>query len=313
MRIVLVVAALLCDGIYLRGSNRDGRLLMESTMTPKVALARQSNVPAGGHKSQISVNESSGKVHKLFKLDDPKSSREKSFYDWMADNKMHCLNGFLPGYHGVGNFTLGDDIQEQEYIELDAVTSNFIYANVLDIKMGTQIYHSSATLLKKIRQSLYWPQLVMGFSINGYKVWDAKETKYRESKKVHLKTLLTLQLVLVELDLFFDTILQRTCKFAHFLEKKLGELRTCVANQGLEKWEFKGSSILVTYEGDPQEANNCIFGVHAIDFAYAERANPGSTFVEGYEKGLVTLGGYLEKKNPATEKPTRFQNIGDDA
>eukprot|EP00397_Hematodinium_sp_SG-2012_P056816 GEMP01070492.1.p1 GENE.GEMP01070492.1~~GEMP01070492.1.p1 ORF type:complete len:306 (+),score=57.85 GEMP01070492.1:170-1087(+) len=305
MRIVLVVAALLCDGIYLRGSNRDGRLLMESTMTPKVALARQSNVPAGGHKRQISVNESSGKVHKLFKLDDPKSSREKSFYDWMADNEKHCLNGFLPKYHGVQKIKLVGDSQVREYIELDAVTSEYTHANVLDIKMGTQIYHPNAALLKKIRQSLYPPQSYMGFSINGYTMWDAKAKNYRESRKVNLKTLLTPKLVLEELDFFFDTILQRTCKFAHSLEEKLGELRTCVANQGQEKWEFIGSSILVTYEGDPQNANNCIFGVHVIDFAYAEHVNHGSTFVEGYKKGLVTLEGYLEKKNPATEKPTR--------
>eukprot|EP00397_Hematodinium_sp_SG-2012_P019904 GEMP01020478.1.p1 GENE.GEMP01020478.1~~GEMP01020478.1.p1 ORF type:complete len:489 (+),score=49.96 GEMP01020478.1:659-2125(+) len=220
----------------------------------------------------------------------------------MKTNKDHCLKKFLPEYYGRRMATLRG--KTRPYIALNDVASTLSCPSILDLKIGTPIYHKSAPVLHKIKQSLYWMQQVLGFSVNGYKACGGTAKKHRKPTKMKLKTLLTRRLVRWELDRFFEGFSKCGAHRYSALLEELNLLKNCVKQE--RAWEFIGSSILLTYEGEPSDTTSCSIGVHLIDFAYAERVGEDhhdSTFVKGYLKGLANLERYFRKSKFSTTAP----------
>lgn len=249
------------------------------------------------------------------------SSVQKSEEDlreaWKAVKKevdaLHRLNKFVPRYYGVigqrgvsASMDAAYGITEDAYLLIQGLTLTYSKPCVMDLKMGTQTYEPDAGDEKIRRESgKYTMQKVFGFRIIGLRLYDpfhkdADEKGFRLFGKQFGRSLHERDDVVGALRMFFSS----GCKplsenggsrTGNQLEQVRIRALSDVLLQlrALRRWfddnkslQFRASSLLIIYEGDPDRGNGDVTLVKMIDFGHVRRAAGGDS---GYIAGVRSL------------------------
>ncbi|SCV69888.1 BQ2448_1282 [Microbotryum intermedium] len=142
----------------------------------------------GGHASTIT---STGSI-----INKPSSAREKAFYTQLAPRLLPGFIGeWTPEFYGTlslqGQMSHDGEIspvaeeelgtEPKEMLVLENVTYRFLRPNVLDIKLGTQLYDEDASEEKKRRMdkaARATTSAETGVRLTGFQVWDDASQAY---------------------------------------------------------------------------------------------------------------------------------------
>ncbi|KDE07622.1 hypothetical protein, variant [Microbotryum lychnidis-dioicae p1A1 Lamole] len=142
----------------------------------------------GGHASTIT---STGSI-----INKPSSAREKAFYTQLAPSLLPGFIGeWTPEFYGTLSLQgqMGQDGQiapvtegelgtkPREMLVLENITYRFLRPNVLDIKLGAQLYDEDASEEKKLRMdeaAKATTSAQTGVRLTGFQVWDDASKAY---------------------------------------------------------------------------------------------------------------------------------------
>jgi 1D-myo-inositol-tetrakisphosphate 5-kinase/inositol-polyphosphate multikinase len=225
---------------------------------------------------------------------------------------LHKLNRFVPRYYGVVgqrgvsvSHTAPFGITEDAYLLLHSLTMNFSRPCVMDIKMGTHTFEPDAPAEKQAREAGKYPkQVEYGFRIIGMRVFDpthseADEKGFRLFTKQFGRSLETKEQLLEAFRIFFSSGVKAEDGSKGNSERiRIRSMTNILQHiRPLRKWfdennslEFRASSLLVIYEGDPVKGNGDATLVKMIDFGHVRRNAGGDP---GYIVGLRTIRNLL--------------------
>ncbi|GAA5971026.1 hypothetical protein JCM11641_004116 [Rhodosporidiobolus odoratus] len=163
----------------------------------------------GGHAATILASPLSSST-----LIKPSSPRELEFYQSIAPTLNHgnFLSDWTPAFYGTlkleGRVTeQGGAVQkldpaseghvEPEMLVLENLTHRFLHPNVLDIKLGTQLFDEDATEEKKARMTNAAAASTSGekgVRLTGFQVWNAITSSYVQTPKPYGRALLASEL-----------------------------------------------------------------------------------------------------------------------
>ena len=226
---------------------------------------------------------------------------------------LHKLKRFVPRYYGVvgqqsmsASYAAPFGITEDAYLLLHSLTVTFSKPCVMDLKMGTQTFEPDAPTEKRLREFGKYPkQPEYGFRIVGMRVYDpdhpeADERGFRLYSKEYGRALTTKTQLLEAFRTFFAAgansagVESREDKDRVRLRSMTNILQNI---RPLRKWfddnmslEFRASSLLIIFEGDPVKGNGDATLVKMIDFGHVRRNVDGDP---GYIIGLKTIKSLL--------------------
>jgi hypothetical protein len=226
---------------------------------------------------------------------------------------LHKLNRFVPRYYGVvgqqgicSSYQAPFGITDDAYLLLHSLTVTFSKPCVMDVKMGTHTYEPDASTEKRTREFGKYPnQLDYGFRIVGMRVYDpshkdADEKGFRLFSKQFGRSLHTRQQLLDAFKIFFSAGVQPANDDTKGNNEgvRLRSMSNTLQNiRPLRKWfddnsslEFRASSLLFIYEGDPVKGNGDATLLKMIDFGHVRRNTEGDP---GYIVGLKTIKSLL--------------------
>jgi hypothetical protein len=225
---------------------------------------------------------------------------------------LHKLKRFIPRYYGVvgqhsmsASYAAPFGITEDAYLLLHSLTTTFSKPCVMDLKMGTQTFEPDAPTEKRLREFGKYPkQPEFGFRIVGMRVYDpshadADERGYRLYSKEYGRSLTNKAQLLEAFRIFFSAGVHSDGDSNESSERvRLRSMTNILQNiRPLRKWfddnmslEFRASSLLFIYEGDPVKGNGDATLVKMIDFGHVRRNADGDP---GYIIGLKTLKSLL--------------------
>jgi len=223
---------------------------------------------------------------------------------------LHQLSKFVPRCHGVvgqrGVSAAMDapfGVTDDAYLLLQGLTSTYARPCVMDLKMGTCTFEPDASEAKQRREaSKYCKQEEFGFRIIGMRVYDpshpeSDERGYRLFGKTYGRSLEQRENLIEAMRCFFSASCDRLSGTdnggtdpgvrTRVISNVLLQLR------GLRRWfdenkslQFRASSLLLIYEGDPERGNGDVSLLKMIDFGHVRRVVGGDS---GYLFGLRTL------------------------
>lgn len=227
---------------------------------------------------------------------------------------IHKLSRFVPRYHGVvGQRGVSASpehpfgVSEDAYLLIQSLTSTFAKPCVIDLKMGTETFEPTASDEKKARESSKYPsQAEFGFRIVGMRFYDpshvdANSEGFRLFDKNFGRSLRTRDQLLAALRIFFGAGLPGpgdSVKSTHIDMYSSTVRRRVLSNalvdlRPIRRWfdennslDFRASSLLIIYEGDPGRGNGDVTMTKMIDFSHVRRVADGD---KGYVHGLSTL------------------------
>ncbi|GAA5896349.1 hypothetical protein JCM6882_000992 [Rhodosporidiobolus microsporus] len=153
----------------------------------------------GGHASTIQASPLSAAT-----LCKPSAPRERAFYEHLGPSLAdgHFVGEWTPAFYGtlrlegkVGEQgalekldTAGDEAGsvEPEMLVLENLTYRFLRPNVLDIKLGTQLFDEDASEEKKERMRKAAANSTSGetgIRLTGFQVWDSTSQSYVQTPK----------------------------------------------------------------------------------------------------------------------------------
>jgi hypothetical protein len=238
---------------------------------------------------------------------------------WKAVKKeteaIHRLAKFIPRYYGVvgqdgvsHNLGAPYGITEDAYLMLQSLTKSFSKPCVMDLKMGTQTFEPDATEEKQIREFSKYPhQADFGFRIVGMSVYDpnhvnADEKGFRMFGKDYGRKLQTRKQVRQAFRTFFSAGVKTDTNEDRERNERVrvrSLSNTLLEMRPLRRWhdengslEFRASSLLLIYEGDPVKGNGDATLLKMIDFGHVRRDSTGDL---GYRVGLKSITSFLTK------------------
>jgi len=250
---------------------------------------------------------------------------EKAFYEAMQDapegSAMARLRTLCPEFRGV--------TVDGNSIKLQNLSNDFSKPNILDIKLGTQLYDEDASPEKKermIQAAMKTTSLETGVRMTGFQVFDAGTNEYVTTPKSYGKSITSSQLP--EAFAKFLPVLSPTLDPSKSVETApaigstpIGHPPALLAQvidgiyadvaaikDAMERLYLRmvGGSILVIYEGDTDVLRLALSGeenggfkppayrVRLIDFAHTKLKSEQDGVDKGVILGLGTTLKYLE-------------------
>lgn len=200
------------------------------------------------------------------------------------------LRRFVPRFFGCLN------LADRPHLVLQDVVYGYSKPCVMDVKIGYRTWYSSADerynqRAKKKDSST--TQSRIGFKVCGWQVYDKAKRKFHRVSKSKCKTMSEIQ-VREALKKFTDNKtgigpleVYSSCNGAI---SQLRELRNWFQNQGMFK--FYSSSVLVTYDGEAECAEDLDVRIQLVDFAHTYPTE--GTKDRNFQDGLISLLQWLE-------------------
>lgn len=210
-------------------------------------------------------------------------------------------------------------VTDDAYLLLQSLTRTYARPCVMDLKMGTETYEPDCTDEKRRRESSkYCKQDEFGFRIIGMRVYDPYHDKADDKgfvlwDKEYGRSLLEPHQVSDAFRLFFGSGLKRSPPGVATTDETPPTSSTTVADgaeceriraraasnvvlqlRSLRRWfeenqslQFRASSLLLIYEGDPSRGNGDVTMLKMIDFGHVRRVASGGD--PGYLTGIQNL------------------------
>ncbi|GAA6004232.1 inositol polyphosphate kinase family protein [Rhodotorula paludigena] len=256
----------------------------------------------GGHAATILASPLSSST-----LIKPASARELAFYSQLgpALDDGHFVGEWTPAFYGTLRLegkvgaeggidkldTAGDEAGEvePEMIVLENLTYRFLHPNVLDIKLGTQLFDEDASDEKKERMrkaAEATTSAETGVRLTGFQVWDAATQAYVPTAKPFGKSLEVEELALGIARFFYPPLsppsrAEQATSFSSSpapvpralpLDLLLPVLRTLTRRLDslIALWStlplrMRGGSLLIVVEGDPAALEAALLRAAAPD------------------------------------------------
>mmetsp|Transcript_17080 Transcript_17080/g.30535 ORF Transcript_17080/g.30535 Transcript_17080/m.30535 type:complete len:388 (-) Transcript_17080:133-1296(-) len=276
-----------------------GALLFEAANQNMMAYMRKKEVvvdekrdhQVGGHVGAF--KDLGDKIHKLV-MDQP----ELVFYKKInqareeGNDALAWPTKFSASFHGT---VAGDE--GKEYMVLENLMHGYTCPCVMDLKIGTRTADADAAMFKSLKMQArdeISGAAEMGVQLIAMSVYRPKETAYYKMSKMN-GYIMTATIPLEQILGFFmsDGARLRNSLVSAFRGKVEGLLHAFKENR---TFEFIGSSLLFTYEGQPEKGSHVACDMRMIDFGHAvqtqgarERGDPF------YQTGLESILRALDK------------------
>jgi len=204
------------------------------------------------------------------------------FFEAVRDGDDENLKALVPKYEGKKLY------KGFEYLVMENSNAPFSIACNMDIKMGTRSYDDKATEAKKKKMiGMYPHREKTGFQVVGFKNYCVDTKQHEEWDGAFGKSLRPHTAITAFID-FLDNSQELRLELIPLMLDELQKVKTFFdANR---KWEFIGSSLLITFEADPEKEPKVV--IKMIDFAHVQIKEGQKD--EGYLKGLNNVIEILE-------------------
>ncbi|UZJ52355.1 hypothetical protein CBS101457_001675 [Exobasidium rhododendri] len=218
------------------------------------------------------------------------STAESNFYQSVlihhsADTRKHQaallsrLRKYLPTYHGTIELISDDASREARLaVILENLTRGYKHPNVLDIKLGKQLWDEDASEEKKgrmIEAAKNSTSLEMGLRLTGWQIWDEERGEIVKVGKKFGKTVQASEVPLGLRSFFGVASTAEAARVSEISGKKIKAVNS--AESSIERilhdavvpsvkeiidivkkleWRVRGGSILIVYEGDEKEVKS---------------------------------------------------------
>lgn len=205
---------------------------------------------------------------------------EGKFYHSAISEFSSCLDiirRYLPTHHGAVRI-LGDGaMEEHEAVILENLTRSFKKPNVLDVKLGQQLWDEAANAEKRKRMdemSKRSTSGILGLRLTGWQCWDENLRCFSQVSKRFGKSVKDSEGVALGLRLFMGQSIESDArKVQDIMEnespKSLPHLESGLSGRLIKElilpalddiidrvrkleWRVRGGSILIIYEGDSE-------------------------------------------------------------
>ncbi|KAI5480925.1 inositol-polyphosphate multikinase [Pseudohyphozyma bogoriensis] len=196
----------------------------------------------------------------------PASARERDFYTQLGPSLSDTFVGlWTPQFFGTltleGKMNDGGEVEKEglehelgkEMLVLENLTFRFARPNVLDIKLGTQLYDEDATEEKKqrmIKASQETTSGTTGVRLTGFQVWDSTELSYKVTPKTYGKSISPADLPEGFARFFLPLITSASPLLTPLLETILLALKSLIKAWSQLEIRMRGGSLLLVVEGD---------------------------------------------------------------
>eukprot|EP01119_Soliformovum_irregulare_P002848 TRINITY_DN13101_c0_g1_i1.p1 TRINITY_DN13101_c0_g1~~TRINITY_DN13101_c0_g1_i1.p1 ORF type:complete len:324 (-),score=47.54 TRINITY_DN13101_c0_g1_i1:287-1258(-) len=240
-------------------------------------------IPAFFGTMQVRFREES--LNQWIKMENAQSKSSKSSESWSEQMTTRAFSQML----AKGNLS-------RDYLILEDLTQKYRKPCIFDIKIGTRGYGDDADAEKKRRHILRCETTTsktLGLRLCGQMVYQKDTHTFRKLNKIEGRDVTT-ESMKNYLCRFFDDGQQiRT----DVLEEFITSLKTLlqIIRRGEAPFRFYSTSLLLIYEGAPDDHSPINFDVKIIDFAHTFLLDDSQSQVDGYAFGLGNLIHFFEE------------------
>ncbi|CAF1580615.1 unnamed protein product [Adineta ricciae] len=223
-------------------------------------------------------------------LIDERGSREEQFYkdvfSEQASKNLRILRPFISTYLGTYEH------DEIKYIVLENVIHPFIHPCVADIKIGRITYDSTASAEKVKLSREKCPTLAeIGFQLLGWEMYRSSNDSYECHDRVCGRSL-TKEEILHAIAHFYGAPSMNYRENIKLILEHLTDMEQVMVKQN--DLTFIATSLLIVYEGQPNEKSPNKVDVRLVDFAHVSKSKEGTETGQTDENFLFGLRNYIK-------------------
>ncbi|KAJ8318002.1 hypothetical protein KUTeg_003093 [Tegillarca granosa] len=196
----------------------------------------------------------------------PKGQREVDFYQTVFNNEnteeiLQQLRCHVPQFFGIFESAENPKIK---YLKLENLMYKFSQPCVLDIKMGKVTYDPEAPPEKiALELAKFPPAINLGYQFSGMQVFNPEQKKIVKYDKYYCKKLTEDTIIKQGFGKFFmiDSNFKRS--LIKVVIRKLKSMKDWFLKQ--RKYAFYASSILMVYDGDKKQEEDCEMDYKSYD------------------------------------------------